>query len=111
MASLGSFSVDVEANLAKFESDLGRAKRLAEKRAEEMRKFFANAGQVIGGGLATATVGITALTKSAIDLADQLNLVSQRVGVSVESLSTLGFVAKQSDVEMSALQNGLVNLP
>lgn len=35
--TLGSVSIDVEARLAKFESDMGRAARLAEKEFERMR--------------------------------------------------------------------------
>jgi hypothetical protein len=108
--SLGSFSVELLANIARFESDLGKAQRLAEQRADQMSRTFSRLGTVIGAGLAGAAAALTALTSKSIEAAGNFAEMSQKVGVSVESLSTLAFVAKQSGVDVDALQSGLVKL-
>lgn len=65
-----------------------------------------------GFGIAvTAIVGaLGAMTKSAIDSADDLAKMSQRVGVSVESLSTLRFAAQLADTNLESLAGGLKKL-
>lgn len=57
--------------------------------------------------------GVTALgslTKQAINTADELYMMSQRIGVSVESLSVLKYAAEQSDLSMESMQIGLKKL-
>lgn len=51
-----------------------------------------------------------ALAKSTIDAADNLNKLSQRVGVSVENLSKLQYAAKLSDLSTDQLGDGLRRL-
>jgi hypothetical protein len=57
-----------------------------------------------------AGVGFARLGKDAIDAADQINKMSQKVGVSVESLSTLKYAAELSDVSLESLGTGLKKL-
>lgn len=64
------------------------------------------------GGIA-AGVGVGALAnlvRESINAADELNKLSQKAGVSVESLSRLQYAAKLSDVSTEALATGLRNL-
>lgn len=62
----------------------------------------------IGAGVSIA--GLTGLVRGAIDAADNLNKLSQKVGVSVESLSKLQYAAKLSDVSTDELSVGLKKL-
>jgi hypothetical protein len=50
------------------------------------------------------------MIKSAIDAADHLNKLSQKIGISVEALSTLRFAAQLSDVSLETLQKGIKGL-
>lgn len=56
----------------------------------------------------TATAGAFAyMVKQSIDLADQMAKTSQKIGISVESLSALKHAASLSGVEFESLVNGL----
>lgn len=62
----------------------------------------------VGVGLSFA--GVAAFVKSGIDAADDLNKLSQKVGVSVESLSAFQYAAQLSDVSAEQLSAGLAKL-
>jgi len=61
-------------------------------------------------GIGAVAGAATLAAKEAINFADQLNAVSLRTGATVESLSTLGFAAEQSEASFADLQVGLRNL-
>lgn len=57
-----------------------------------------------------AVTGLATIMKQAINTADELYMLSQRVGVSVESLSVLKYAAEQSDLSLEQMQVGLKKL-
>lgn len=57
-----------------------------------------------------AVTGLASIMKQAINTADELYMMSQRVGVSVESLSVLKYAAEQSDLSLEQMQVGLKKL-
>lgn len=61
------------------------------------------------GGLAAAT-GLAALTKNAINSADEIGKAAQKIGISTESLSGLAYAAGLSDVSMDQLKTGFIQL-
>ena len=61
------------------------------------------------GGVASLG-GIGLMAKQAIDAADNLGKMAQKVGVSVESLSALEYAGKLSDVSLEQLGTGLKKL-
>ena len=61
-------------------------------------------------GLAVSVAGLTAMVKSAIDTGDALDEMSQRVGVSVETLSVWKPAAEQSGVSGESFEKGLRKL-
>jgi hypothetical protein len=61
-------------------------------------------------GVAVSAAGLTALVKSAIDTGDALNKLSQRVGITVESLSTLIPAAELSGLSAEKFETGLRKL-
>ena len=97
IGSLGKLAISLEANIAKFESDLGRASRFAEgamakiSRSAEIAKFSLGS---IGVGLSVS--GFAAFIKNAVDAQDHLNDLSKTTTLSVENLSGLALAAKQS---------------
>lgn len=62
----------------------------------------------LAGG--AALLGLGAIAKQAIDAADAMSKMSQRVGVGVEALSKLNYAASLSDVSTESLSNGLKKL-
>jgi hypothetical protein len=67
-------------------------------------------GLLAGLGVSLSVAGFATMIKSAIDAADQLNKLSQKIGISVEALSTLRFAAQLSDVSLDTLQKGIKGL-
>lgn len=108
--SIGRLVVDLVANTGSFETDIGRASKAASKRAQEIDRAFNRIGTVIAAAGAAAAVGLSALIKSSIDGADNLNDLSKASGVSVESLSALGYAAKLSGTDMDSLAIGMKKL-
>src|SRR5690349_369056 len=103
MSSIGTVSIDLEARLAKFESDFGRAARIAEREMQRMQATInrqsaqiqktiegvsASVGNVFKGlAIGGAVAGIAALGKSVIDVGDNLNDMSKQFGISTQALS------------------------
>ncbi|MFZ5499230.1 MAG: phage tail protein [Pseudomonadota bacterium] len=61
-------------------------------------------------GVALSAAGLAAMVKSALDSADALNKLSQRVGITVEALSTLVPAAELSGVSAQTFETGLKKL-
>lgn len=119
MADLASLVLRLSADVATLQNDLNRTNSIVARSAKQMEDVYTQAGQRIGdslkgiaGQLAAAfTVDrLIEFGKQAIDTADQFNKMSQKVGISVETLSTLNTQAKLSDVSVDSLQTGLGKL-
>lgn len=63
-----------------------------------------------GLGAALSVAGLIAAGKAALDTADELSKLSQKTGLSVESLSLLKPIAEQSGISMEGLAKGLQKL-
>lgn len=112
MANLGSLVVTLEANIAKYLSDMkksGKETEDAMKRVEGAVEVGKKALEFLGIGL---TVGAFAeLIKGSIDAADELRDMSQKTGVAVQTLNGLGFAAGQAggNLESVSAAAGKVN--
>lgn len=72
---------------------------------------FKGALAALGGiGAAGAIAAVTARIASAVNVADQLNRTSQKIGVTVESLSALNYAAKLADVSSESFAGALGKL-
>jgi hypothetical protein len=67
-------------------------------------------GVLAGLGVAVSAAGLGAMVKSALESADALNKLSQRVGITVEALSTLVPAAELSGVSAQTFETGLKKL-
>lgn len=103
-------AIVLEALTGSFITDMDRAGREAKKQAEKMRREWEAAGKAVGVAVAGSTAALALLTKQAINTADQMAKMAQKVGVSVEALSTLKYAADQSGVSVETLQSSLVRL-
>ena len=87
---LGSLIVTLEANMARFQSDLGRGVHMAETAMAKITAVTSAAGLAIeslGAGLTVA--GVAAFARSMINAADQLAHLHVQTGLSVEALSAM----------------------
>ena len=115
--SLGALSVDVIAKVGGFTKGMTQAERQADKSSKAIEQRMRGLSKGIDAALKVAAVGIvggaTALTlafKNAVDGADELSKTAQKIGITTESLSTLGYAAGLADVELGELQAGLGRL-
>jgi hypothetical protein len=67
-------------------------------------------GQYATLAAGAAVASVAALTKNAIDYADEMGKAAQRTGIGVEALSRLRFAASLSDVELDTLQTSVRHL-
>ena len=109
---LGIMSVKLGADYATLQSDLGKAAMLNSRYADDVAKRWNDAGAMIGKALAVGVVtgvgALVALTKSAINSAEEIGLLSQKIGISTEALSALRYQAGLANVEIGGLQIGMV---
>ncbi len=120
MASqIGSLSIDLEAKLAKFESDMGRAARIAAKEMEKMRQqvnrqlqqvndqltgFSNQAANAVKGLAAAFSVReITQFAKKSIDIADSVNDMSKKFGISTQAISVWRLTAEKSGTSLDGI--------
>lgn len=104
--ALGSIVVDLLMRTGSFETDTKRA----EKRLEEFRKKAVALGTALGTAAAAGATALAALTAQAINYADQINDMSQKVGVSTETLSGWAYAAGQAGTSVEALASALPKL-
>ena len=65
--ALARLAVDLTANVAGFESDLGRANRMAEKFGRQLEKDLGKVGAAIAANFAVAFTVVSAGAKKAIN--------------------------------------------
>lgn len=67
-------------------------------------------GMLAALGASLSLAGLAAMIKNAVDAADHLSKLAQKIGISLEALSTLRFAAQLSDVSLETLQRGIKGL-
>lgn len=106
-ASLGELIVRISADARELEKGLNDAEKKVKettKRMDVTLKGLATTSLAIGAAVA----GFFALAvKTTVEYGDELFEVSQRTGVAVERLSTLKFVAEQTESSFQSLATGL----
>lgn len=112
-ASLGSLVVSLGLDAAEYFAGLNKADYEAQKMAKSIDRGLASAGKAfekITAGAAAAYGTMSLLAKVEIDHADALNKMSQKLGISVESLSALEYAGKLADVSLETLGIGMKKL-
>lgn len=121
--SLGRLYVDLLMQTGSFETDAGRAAKIAEKRAAEIDRAIAKMTDRVSGrfkaaggavaGFAAGFVAFDAIAgrvKAAIDYADKLDELSARLDIGTEKLSGWGYAAQLSGVDMDTLAGAIPKL-
>lgn len=110
MTDLAKLVVRLEAETAKYQSELDKAK----KQLGGFQKDSNKAIKQIGAGVATAAVaaatGLAVMVKSSIDAADEMAQLAEKTGISTESLSGLSYAANLANVSNEDLSKSLAKL-
>ena len=107
----GSLEIQLLANLARLQSDMNSATRMVGGATDQIKSaaFAANAAfssLTLGVGVA----GFVSITKSAIDAADAMNDMTQRVGINIRDLAGYELAAQQSGTTMESIAKGIKGL-
>jgi hypothetical protein len=106
MASLGSLTISLAMDTAKFTGDVGKAARGMAKLTAEAGKIGAAIGASIGAG----ALALGSLVKGAIDAADATSKLAMSVGASTEEVSQLGYAADLAGASQEELGTALGRL-
>ena len=96
MAALGSLVVSLEANTAKFTSDMGKAAYQTEQAMKQMERDARMVGAAMGVMAIGTATGLALMVKNAIDGNDKLRDMAQQTGIAVAQLNGMGFAASQA---------------
>ena len=99
MAGLGSLELELSANVARLQSDLGKAGSIVADFSRGVKTALATLGVGIGVGV------FTAMIKETIDYADRLNDLRTRTGATGQELITLEGAAVRSGVSFEAVSD------
>lgn len=107
--SLATLSVDLEARLAKYTSDMGQAARVTEKSAAQISAALGTVKASIAGLAAGVTFGgLVAFTRAAVNSLDALNDLKDATGASIENISGLEDVAARTGTTLDTVGTALV---
>lgn len=98
-AVIGALRVNLGLNSAGFRSGLDQS----QSRLSRFGSFAKGAFVAMGAAALGAAAAMGAVVKSAINSADEISKMSQRVGVSVENLSRLAYAGSLADVSLDTL--------
>jgi hypothetical protein len=102
--TLSTLVVRMAADIGQFQSDMGKAVRLAEQGTAQISRAFNTVRNIAGlVGVSIGAGAFVSLIKGAIDAQDKLNDLSKSTGIAVETLSGLGVLAKQSGTDLDGL--------
>jgi len=105
MGKLGQLVIELAANTARLESDMGKAVGVVERGARKITSAFKFVAGGAGGGLLASTL-INA-GREAINFGDNLNKAAIKAGVSGKAISELAYAAKLADVDLAALSTSI----
>ena len=111
MANVGKLSVELQASVAKFQEDLGRATRVAEASSQRMTRAFQGikvAAGAIGVALSVGAVG--AWSREMIRAGEELQDLSESTGSTVEALSRLKNIAAIDGAEFETFKGAIERL-
>ena len=106
--SLGSLVVSLTAETAQFTQSLNRASYTAQKNFQQITSFAKTAAGSLAALYGAGT--FADFINQQIQLADKLDDLSQKLGISTEELSKLQYAAKFSGVDLAGLQVALTKL-
>lgn len=114
--SLGSLTLDLVAKTVGFEQGMDRAARHADKRMKELERRAQAFGNVLGKGFASVATGIASFVgvtlsaqaavqgfMQAVQAADRLDELSNKLQISTEQLSAWGYAAKLTGNDLETL--------
>lgn len=105
-AVIGALRVTLGLDSAQFEKGANEAAGKAKMLGDKLKVGLAAASVAASAALVAIGDGV----RDALNEADQMGLMAQKIGIPVEELSKLSYAAKLSDVSMGSLQASVKKL-
>src|SRR5574340_647590 len=100
MSSIGTLTIEMAANVARLQQDMQAVKGTVSDAMSTIKRYAEEAGTVLSAlGVTASLTGLYEMAKAAINSAAELQQLSERTNVSVESLSALRSAAKLSGTD------------
>jgi len=110
MATAGSIVVDLLMRTGSFETDTARAEKRLKQLQRQIDDTAKKIGTAFGAGVAVAVGALATLTIQSVNYADQLDELSNRLGISTEQLSAWGYAAKLTGSDLDSLASTIPRL-
>lgn len=108
--ALGDLVIALHADVAKFESDMGRAARISEREWRKVGDHAASAAKALAAASLLAGAAAIKMGHDFIEAASNLDDLAEKTGASVEELSKLSQQAYISGASIETVETGLVRL-
>jgi DNA-binding phage protein len=108
--TLARLSVEVAANTASLETDMGKAARIAETEMQKMERSAVRMAATLSATLVAAGGALAVLAKQSIDAADEMGELAEKVGMSTERLSAYNYIAKMSGADTELMSSSIKKL-
>ena len=112
-AEIGALRVVLGMDIAQFSEGAKKAGSELDKLTSKFgltQKNLERAALAISAAFVAAAAGIALGIKSALDRADELSKLSQKIGIPIEQLSGLAYAADLAGVPLEGLANGIKKL-
>lgn len=106
--SLGSLVIELAANTARLQSDMGRAVEIANRTAERFKGAFAFLS--VGLGVAGSGGMFGEMIRKSVEFGDQLNKLSTKSGMATEAFSQLAYASRLAGVDTASLSTALAKM-
>ena len=111
MAVAGVLEIQMMASMARLQSDMTKTKGMVGNAMGSVERSVNQAKRALGAlGIGLSAVLFTRMIKGALDTQDELSKLSQKVGISVESLVGLKHAGELAGVSFEGMQKGLKTL-
>jgi len=105
---IAEFSIDLNANLAKFEAGMNRAAKISEDQAKRIDAAMSGLKSTIEGlGIAALVASQINGVKAAIDTLDKLDDLSEKFGIAAKDLSAYRYASEVAGTSTEAFAQGL----
>lgn len=108
--ALGRLSVVLGLDSAEFTSGLNKADYQSKQSLDKIAKNAAIAGAAIGTAFVAAGAAMTIMVKKSMDNMDAMSKLAQSSGIAIDSLTSLGYAADLSGVNVETLGANMVKL-
>lgn len=111
MALAGTLEIQMLANMARLQKDMTQAKTVVGGSVKEIEKSIKRVQDSFAQlGIGLSAFAVIAYGKSIIDLADNMNDLSQRVGIGIKDLAGWTLAANQSGASIDSVAKGVKGL-